>query len=90
MFWRETGTKEEVVDEVDAREGACNIETAMSRVAETAGCNQSWRRKGRVVGGCTSRGAWATVQVNTQVRVLLCADSSDTRRRGALFRRTSG
>lgn len=31
VFWRETGTKDDVVDEVDAREGACNIETAMAR-----------------------------------------------------------
>lgn len=30
VFWRETGTKEEVVDDVEALEGACSIETAMS------------------------------------------------------------
>lgn len=28
MFWRETGIKDEE-DEVEAREGACSIETAM-------------------------------------------------------------
>lgn len=37
VFWRETGTKDEVVDEVDAREGACSIETAMS-----GGCRHGW------------------------------------------------
>jgi hypothetical protein len=30
VFWRETGTKEDVVDEVEALEGACSIETAIS------------------------------------------------------------
>jgi hypothetical protein len=40
VFWRETGMKDEEVDDVDAREGACSIETAMFGAAETACCDQ--------------------------------------------------
>jgi hypothetical protein len=32
VFWRETGMKDDD-DEVDAREGACSMDTAMSGVA---------------------------------------------------------
>jgi hypothetical protein len=49
-----------------------------------------WRRNGCAVSGCTSRGAWATKIVNTQVRVLLCADRSDTWGRSALCKKASG
>jgi hypothetical protein len=74
VFWRETGTKDEVVDEVDAREGACSIETAMS-----GNCRHRWvsvwdlgsKGRERDMGGCTSRGAWANQKVGTQVRVRL-------------------
>jgi hypothetical protein len=44
VFWRETGTKDEEVDDVDAREGACSIETAIFKVAETACCDQKQMR----------------------------------------------
>jgi hypothetical protein len=42
VFWRETGTKDEEVEDVEAREGRCSIETAIFRVAGTAGCDCSW------------------------------------------------
>jgi hypothetical protein len=42
VFWRETGMKEEDVEDVDARDGACSIETAIFGVAGTAGCDQGW------------------------------------------------
>lgn len=50
----------------------------------------SCSRKGRVDGGCTSRGARATQKVSTQVRVRRCADGSGKRRRGALSRKGAG
>jgi hypothetical protein len=55
VFWRETGTKDEVVDEVDAREGACSMETAMS-----VGCKHGWVS----VWGLGVKGArWAVARV---------------------------
>jgi hypothetical protein len=45
VFWRETGMKEEDVEDVEAREGACSMETAMLEVAETVGCNQRQRER---------------------------------------------
>jgi hypothetical protein len=35
VFWRDTGIKDEEVEDVDAREGACSIETAMIYVVCT-------------------------------------------------------
>jgi hypothetical protein len=37
VFWRETGIKDDD-DEVDAREGACSIETAMVESRGPGGC----------------------------------------------------
>lgn len=50
VFWRETGMKDDD-DDVDAREGACSMETAMLSVAWERGggglgCGQG--QKGRV------------------------------------------
>ena len=37
MFWRETGMNDDE-DDVDAREGACSIETAIVVYSGAAGC----------------------------------------------------
>lgn len=49
VFWRETGTKDDD-DDVDALEGACSIETAISKYGR-------WLRTRPV------KGAWACVMV---------------------------
>lgn len=58
MFWRETGMKDED-EEVEAREGACSMETAM--VVRGAGVSRAWKpRSGRtcLAKGLQSHEAW--------------------------------
>lgn len=70
--------------------GHATLKRPWRGVAEKPGYGQNGRTTGRVESGCTSRGAWATKKVNTQVRVLPCTARGDTRRRGALSARTKG
>jgi hypothetical protein len=44
VFWRETGIKDDE-DDVDAREGACSIETAMVGFAGSAGSDMDRPRE---------------------------------------------
>jgi|TARA_R110002003_G_scaffold63_6_gene5846 hypothetical protein len=56
VFWRETGMKDDDED-VDARDGACSIETAMLESLAAR-----WTGQGRLLSrhGCTSPGGSAT------------------------------
>jgi hypothetical protein len=80
VFWRETGMKDEDED-VDARDGACSMETAMARswalgrggravgVVEKCGS----RLRGGVIGATRNQGSGTCVTTSqTLVRVLLC------------------